>query len=498
MKHTNRKLVTISMLVAILLVAIDVTIVSNAMPKIVQDLSGMSLISWVFAIYTLTTAVTTPIYGKLADLFGRKIIFSLGVILFVLGSMLSGASHTMTQLIWFRAFQGIGAGAVMPLTFTIIGDLYPGEQRAKMQGLFSSIWGIAGLLGPLVGGLFVDHISWRWIFYINVPVGAVSLILIWIGLHEHFERNRKPTIDYFGAITFTISMSALLYALLNGGQKYAWNSNVIIVLFVITAVFIGLFLWIESKSKEPMLPLSLFAIRVIGISNVANFFLSAVLISITVYMPMWFQDLLGYSATRSGLTIIPMSIGWPIGATIAGRVMYKMGTKATTIVGAIFITLASGALLSIVFKTPVWFLDAILVAIGLGMGLATTPFTVMVQSAVGWNLRGAATASSTFMRSLGQTVGVAIFGSVFNHSLSQYMLQKYPSYASHRGEVSQMLTSGASVKLPPAALSMVQNILVHSLHTVFIAVFICAVLGFLMTLLMPLHKHVMAQQAGKH
>ncbi|HWJ79078.1 MAG TPA: MFS transporter, partial [Niallia sp.] len=177
-KTTNKKMVTVAMLVAILLVAIDVSVVSTATPKIIDDLNGLHLLSWVFAIYTLTTAVTTPIYGKLADLFGRKKIFIIGVILFVIGSMLSGAAQSMHQLIWFRALQGIGAGAVMPVTFTIIGDIYPGEQRAKMQGIFSSVWGVAGLLGPLVGGLFVDHLSWRWIFYINLPIGIITLILI--------------------------------------------------------------------------------------------------------------------------------------------------------------------------------------------------------------------------------------------------------------------------------------------------------------------------------
>ncbi len=174
-KSTNRRLVTVAMMVAILLVAIDVTVVGTAMPRIVADLGGLELFSWVFAIYTLTASVTTPIYGKLADLFGRKIIFSIGVVLFLLGSALSGFSHTMTQLIWFRGIQGVGAGAVMPLTFTIIGDLFPGEQRARMQGLFSAIWGIAGLLGPLVGGFFVDQVAWQWIFYINIPVGIISL-----------------------------------------------------------------------------------------------------------------------------------------------------------------------------------------------------------------------------------------------------------------------------------------------------------------------------------
>ena len=216
-KTTQRKMVTIAMLVSILLVAIDTTIVTTAMPHIVQQLSGLNLLSWVFAIYLLTSSVTAPIYGKLADLFGRKSIFIFGISLFVIGSMVSGMAQTMYQLILFRGFQGLGAGAVLPLSFTIIADLYAGEERAKMQGVFSSVWGVAGLLGPLVGGLFVDHISWRWIFYINVPIGIVAIFLVLSFLHETTLEKTKKTIDYWGAALFTISMGSLLFALISGG-----------------------------------------------------------------------------------------------------------------------------------------------------------------------------------------------------------------------------------------------------------------------------------------
>ncbi|MFZ3130382.1 MAG: MFS transporter, partial [Desulfosporosinus sp.] len=235
-KTTQRKMVTIAMLVSILLVAIDTTIVTTAMPHIVKQLSGLNLISWVFAIYLLSSAVTTPIYGKLADLFGRKPIFIFGIVLFVVGSMVSGMAQTMHQLILFRGFQGLGAGAVMPLTFTIIGDLYLGEERARIQGLLSSVWGIAGLLGPLAGGLVVDHISWRWIFYINVPIGIVAILLVLGFLHQTKVANTKKDIDYWGEALFTISMGSLLFALISGGESYAWNSAVIISLVAVAVV----------------------------------------------------------------------------------------------------------------------------------------------------------------------------------------------------------------------------------------------------------------------
>ena len=493
---TNRKMVTVAMLVAILLVAIDVTVVSTAMPRIVSDLSGLKLISWVFAIYTLTTSVTTPIYGKLADLFGRKKIFMTGVILFVAGSMLSGAAQTMTQLIWFRAFQGIGAGAVMPITFTIIGDLFPGEQRAKMQGVFSSVWGIAGLLGPLVGGFFVDQMSWRWIFYINLPIGLVSLVLISTFFHETFEAKKGRKIDYLGAITFTIGISSLLYALLNAGQgqKYAWNSAPIYTLFAVAVIFIVLFGYIETKVKEPMLPPSLFRIPVILVSNLISFLSSCVLIGVNVYLPMWIQTILGHSATSSGLTLMPLSIAWPLGATFAGRYMYKIGSKLTAVLGSIFIALASTWLIALELGSPYWYFVGIMIVLGLGMGYATTPTTVLVQSAVGWEMRGAATASNTFTRSIGQTVGIAVFGTIFNNSLISFGKEHSNGAWSGGGNMSNVLSSEAINKLPANVITMIHQALAHGLHLVFILVFFIGLANLIATLFLPSHKKVMEHQ----
>ncbi|AFQ45069.1 MDR family MFS transporter [Desulfosporosinus meridiei] len=456
-KTTQRKMVTTAMLVSILLVAIDTTIVTTAMPHIVEQLGGLNLLSWVFAIYLLTSSVTTPIYGKLADLFGRKSIFIFGIVLFVIGSMVSGMAQTMYQLIIFRGFQGLGAGAVMPLTFTIIADLYPGEARAKMQGVFSSVWGVAGLLGPLVGGLFVDHISWRWIFYINVPIGMVAIFLVLSFLHETPLEKSKKIIDYWGAALFTLSMSSLLFALISGGQVYAWYSVEIILLFTAAITFLTAFLYVETKAQEPMLPLSLFKIPVIAVSNAVGFVASGVLIGVNVYLPIWIQTLLGHSATSSGLTLMPMSFAWPLASTLAGQFMYRIGSKATAVFGAVLIMAGSAWLLLVHTGSPYWYFVGVMVVIGFGMGFSFTPLTVLVQSAVGWNLRGAATASNTFSRSLGQTVGIAVFGTVFNNTMNQ---------------------SGMA----------------QGLHVVFILVFAISMVTLLISILLPSHRSIMAQQ----
>ncbi|XID90136.1 MDR family MFS transporter [Paenibacillaceae bacterium WGS1546] len=413
-KKTKRSFVTVGLLAALFIGALDSTVITTATTSIAKDLSGLSLISWIFSIYTLTTCVTTPIFGKLADLFGRKSIFTIGLALFLVGSILCGAAQTMTELIWYRAIQGIGAGALTPVTFTIIGDLYTGEQRGKVQGVLSSMWSIAGLVGPFVGGYFVDTISWRWIFYMNIPVSIVSFILVLGFLHERFDRSKKSRIDYLGALTFTISVSSLLLALLTGGETYAWNSPTILALFGIAAAFLLVFLRIESKAKEPMLPLTLFRERRLTIPYVLGFFGFCVVAGVTIYIPLWIQNILGYSATTSGLMLMPMSLAWPIASNLSGRYMFRFGAKRFMTIGTLFV--AAGALWLFTLNTGSSYLNVIgiVVLVGFGMGCISTPAIVTIQNSAAAKMRGVATSTNSFMGTLGQTVAVAVFGMLFN------------------------------------------------------------------------------------
>jgi len=486
---TNRRNVTIAVMVATFLTAMDSTVVSTAMPTIVSDLGGIRLISWVFAVYLLSSSVTAPIWGKLSDLFGRKVIFQIGTALFLLGSVLSGTAHSMDQLIWFRAFQGIGGGAVFPITLTIIGDLYQLKERARIQGLFSAIWGIAGILGPLVGGFFVDVLSWQWIFYINLPVGIVSMVLIGVFLREEFAK-KKHKIDYAGAITFAVSMTALLYALLTGGQNgVAWSSAQEIFLFVMSGILLMLFFWIEARSSEPMLPLQLFRQRAIVMSNLASLFASGVMIGLSVYLPLWIQGILGHSATSAGLTLTPMSIGWPLGATLCGRIMFRLSPRWTSVVGASCLLVSAGWLALIGPTTPYVSLIVIMLLIGFGFGFVMTVFTVLVQSAVGWNLRGAATASNQFVRSLGQTLGVAGFGTWFNfqllHPAEGIKVQSLSHVAVSPDLFNKLVNPAFAEHLPLAVLVMLRSILANALHSVFVILFVLSAVCFLVVWTLP-------------
>lgn len=412
---TNRKIVTFGLLAALFIGALDATVVSTAMPHITKELDGFGLISWVFSIYTLTMCVATPIFGKLADLYGRKTVFTVGLALFAIGSILCGAATSMTALIWFRAIQGFGAGALTPVTFTIVGDLYPGEQRAKVQGIFASVWSIAGLLGPLVGGTFVDYVSWRWIFYMNVPVFVLAFVFVVGFLREKFEKKAKR-IDYAGAVLFTVGLTALLYALLNGGEKYAWDSVEIVGLFCVAAVFLAAFLYAQTRVKEPMMPLGLFASRGIGSIYLLSFLGFSVTAGVMVYAPQWIQSVLGHSATNSGFTLMPMCIAWPIASTLTGRLMFKYGPRRFIVSGAIILALGTLWLMTIGVDSAYANLVGILIVMGLGMGLMTTPILVLIQNSVDWSRRGVATSTNSLMNALGQTVGVAIFGTLYNNA----------------------------------------------------------------------------------
>ncbi|MBS4179423.1 MDR family MFS transporter [Lederbergia citrea] len=407
-RETNRKSVVIALLISTFLMAIEGTIVSTAMPKIVDDLGGSHLYTWVISIYLLAVVISTPIFGKMADLYGRKLMFTIGTVIFLVGSMLSGLSQSMEQLVIFRLIQGIGAGALATIPFTIIGDVFEFEMRAKMQGWMSSVWGIAGIFGPLAGGFIVDTISWHWIFFMNLPFGIFSLILLWMALHEHVEK-KKQIIDYAGIFSFTVCMSAFLYAL-TLVKEYKQITNQIFILFLVAFIALCLFIWIQAKGKEPMLPLSLFKNKFISISNIAGFLLGFILVTVTFYIPLWVQGVTNLNATFSGIAMLPMSLTWPLGAVYSGRWMSKKPIAHITLIGIAIIIIGCIGLVFFKAETSLTWMMVITAILGLGFGLTYTAFTVAVQSAVNWDMRGAAMGSHNLLKNLGQAIGIAVSG----------------------------------------------------------------------------------------
>ncbi|WEK55569.1 MAG: MDR family MFS transporter [Candidatus Cohnella colombiensis] len=423
-KQTNRTIVTIGLLTAVFIGALDATVVTTATPSIEAELKGLTLISWIFSIYTLSMCMAMPIFGKLADLYGRKLVFITGLSLFLLGSVLCGFAQSMFDMIWFRAIQGLGAGALTPVTFTIVGDLYTGEKRGRIQGLFASVWSVAGIVGPFVGGYFVDQISWRWIFYMNVPISLITFVLVYGFLHEKVDKVAKK-IDYAGAITFTISITCLLLVLLTGGETFPWNSPTIATLTISAITFFSLFLFVEKRAPEPMMPLKLFQQRKLAVIYILGFLMFCIEAGLMLYTPMWSQRVMGHNATTAGFMLMPMSVAWLLASTLSGRLMYRIGVKIFMVLGA-FMIVAGGLWLALLnLQSPIGALIGIVMLIGFGMGCMNTPAIVTIQSAVEKEQRGSATSTNSLMNAIGQTVGFALFGMLFNRVVLEKTVDDY-------------------------------------------------------------------------
>ena len=415
MTYKYPKLITFSLMIAMFLAAIEATIVNAAMPTIVGALGGFALYSWVFSAFMLTNTTTVPIYGKLADMFGRKIMLITAILLFITGSALSGFASSMEQLVLYRAIQGLGAGGVLPLALTIAGDMFPLEKRAKVQGLFSSIWGISAIAGPLLGGFIVDHFSWRWLFFINVPIGAFVVLLLALFLPTYNNR-KKHKIDVLGATILSSGVVIFLYSTLIVGQL-GWLHWKTISLFVLSLTFFIIFVLIEQKVEEPFIPLSLFKNKIIASSNITAFLMGIGMFGSIQFVPLYVQNVIGTSATGAGLSITPQVLGWSAAAFIASPLLLKYGYRLPILLGVFLMTFAGLLLSQLNITTSYWYVLISMFILGLGLGFAMTTFAVAVQSAVTFEQRGLATSTQMFSRSIGATFGVTILGSILTASM---------------------------------------------------------------------------------
>lgn len=477
--ETERKLILIGVLLATFLAAIEGTVTGPAGPAIVGDFQGMQWLSWIFTAYLLAMAITTPIFGKLSDLIGRKPVFIGGAIVFLLGSLLCGISQSMEQLILFRGIQGVGAGALIPMTFTIIGDIYSIKERAKTQGLLSSVWGISSLVGPLLGGYVVDYLSWRWVFVFNLPFGLLSILFISRYLKEERVR-RKTKIDVAGVLLFAAGMGALLFGLTTGGQTMPWTSPLLLVILGAAIILLLLFLFVERRAPEPMLPLTLFSIRNIAVSTAANLLVSTLIIGLSTYIPLWVQGVSGKSAALSGLMLAPMSVGWMLGSIAGGRMILRSGSRKTGMLGLALISIAAIGLVFMTGDSPQLFLLSLMLLCGVGFGYASTVFTIIAQSSVAHEQRGASTALNTFTRSLGQTVGVAIFGSWLNLTIDR-QLAKQPGSTVTGDDINTLLNPHGAGTLTGEAWSSLHGALEGGLHSLFVVMAVFAVLALILS-----------------
>jgi EmrB/QacA subfamily drug resistance transporter len=411
--RSERGPILIALMVTTGLVAIDATILATAVSSIVDDLGSFTLFPWLFSIYLLAQAVSVPIYAKLSDMVGRKPIMLAGIALFLLGSVLCGLAWSMPALIAFRAIQGLGAGAVQPMSVTIAGDIYTVAERAKTQGYLASVWAISSVVGPTLGGVFSQFLSWRWIFFINIPLCLIAAWMIYRAFHETIERKRHK-VDYLGATLLAASLSLLILGVLEGGQAWAWNSPQSIGAFSIGAVLLGLFVWAESRASEPVLPLWVFSRRLLLTTSFVSLGVGAILIGLTSYVPTYLERTLGVEPVVAGLALAVLTIGWPISAALSGRLYLRIGFRNTVLIGMLLVLTGVTVLASTAFAPVLWFVALCCFVIGLGMGLVATPSLIAAQASVEWNERGVVTGTNLFSRSIGSAVGVAIFGAVAN------------------------------------------------------------------------------------
>jgi EmrB/QacA subfamily drug resistance transporter len=404
MRKTHRPLITLALALSLFMTALEFTVVSTAMPTVVGELGGIQSYAWVFTAYMLSATITVPIYGKLSDLYGRKPILLFGTGLFLVGSIASGFSTSMNMLIAFRTLQGLGAGAIQPISLTIIGDIYSLEERVKVQGAFSAVWGVAGLVGPLTGGVLVKYLSWHWVFFINVPVGVTTSLLLMTFFHEQVKR-RPQQLDYAGAALLCAGVVALLFGVQNLGQNLWALPTAAVLLFA--------FVLVERKAPEPLIPMSIFKQPAIAISSVAGALFSAAMFGATTYVPLYVQGVLGGSPTLAGGMITPMIVAWPVASVLAGRLLLKTGFRPL-IVGGLGLTVVGTGLLPLLLRpdSPILLIQLSMGLFGVGLGFASTAMLIAVQTGVGWELRGVATASNLFFRTIGGVLGVGLMGGV--------------------------------------------------------------------------------------
>ncbi len=497
--RSERGPILIALMLSTALVALDATIIATAVPSVVRDLGGFSQFPWLFSIYLLTQAVTVPIYGKLADIVGRRPVLFAGIAVFLLGSILCGVAWSMPLLIAARAVQGIGAGAVLPMTITIVGDLYSVQERARVQGYVASVWGIASVIGPTLGGVFSEYVSWRWIFFINLPLGGLAALMLWRSFHEQVTRRRHD-LDLMGAGLLTVGCSLVILGLLEGGVAWDWSSPLSFAVFAVGGLALVAFVFAERRAAEPVLPLWVFSRRVLVGGNLASMAIGVVLIGLSSYVPTYAQGVLGTGALVAGFALAAMTLGWPIAAALSGRVYLRIGFRDTALIGGVVVVAGTVLVALLTAGSSVLAVAGATFVVGIGLGLMSAPTVVAVQSVVDWQRRGVVTATNMFCRNLGSAVGVAVFGAVANATLAHRFAHPPAALAGRlpSGANAERLVLGntSSASAPPEVMAFVRSSLFDASHHVFLGVVAAAVVGVAVLWLMPRRTQPISDGAG--
>ncbi|MBU7317798.1 MDR family MFS transporter [Paenibacillus oleatilyticus] len=418
MEHLSYKrkiTIMIAIIAAMFFSAINQTIVGTALPRIIAKLGGMDYYTWVITIYLLTSTIATVLVGKLSDIYGRKPFILTGIVLFMIGAFMAGTSGDIFQLITYRGIQGLGAGVIMATAFTAVGDLFAPRERGKWSGIMMSVFGFASVVGPALGGYIVDHMEWHWVFWIFLPLGIVAFIMI-LTMFPKVERKPSESIDYFGSLFLTLTIVPMLLAFSWAGTKYAWGSSQIVGLFACTLVALVIFIWVESRVKSPVLPLSLFKNGIVTISNVIGFIMNAGMMGALMYTPFFVQGVMGISPTYSGYVTMPMSIGMVVTSAISGQLITKTGKyKRIAIIGIIIMVIG---MMIMHYMNTISVTVLSMIVFGFGLGLGMPVFSLTVQNAVSPKDLGVATASSQLFRNLGGTIGIAVMGTIMSTGMT--------------------------------------------------------------------------------
>jgi EmrB/QacA subfamily drug resistance transporter len=473
LSHRQIMLLMSGLMAGMLLAALDQTIVGTALPTIVGKLGGIEHYSWVVTAYLLASTASTPLYGKVSDLYGRRPVFLFAIGTFLVGSLLAGLSWSMMPLIAFRGIQGLGAGGLMTLAFTIISDAVPPRDRGRYQGLFGAVFGVASVAGPLVGGYFAEH-DWRWIFYVNLPIGVVALFLSNYVLRLLPHQRRQHKIDWWGALALVVGVSSILLGLSWGGKEYAWGSPTIVALFVVGVVVSAVFLVIEARATEPILPLRLFRRPTFSIANAATFILGFGMFGSIIYVPLYLQIVKGATPTASGLLMLPMMVGIIFTSVASGQLISKLGRyKWFPVAGTLVMAVGLLLFTSLGVDTSLWQTFVPMVVIGVGLGLAMQPLILAVQNALDLRDMGAGTSTATFFRSLGGSFGVAALGAIMTNRLSAELQPRIAAAAAQlppavRQKFGGALSGGVSIN-DPKAIKALPAVLRHAIEAGFVA-----------------------------